>query len=673
MRKEMEVRRDLYSSDYESHMERNTDPVQGTCVWILEHAKFQAWLDEPGASLIWISADPGCGKSVLTKFLVHKYRQAFLQQANICYFFFKADNEEQCGGTKAMSALLHQLYTLQPSLTQIAMQQLLRPGQSVKSLSALWRIFIHSTEEPQARPTICFLDGLDECEEGSRRQLVSFISKYFGPSDEPESFKRDSRKKLKVLVTSRPENSIKIAFDRPQSMPQRGTADSNSDDEFPDHPRIQRFEMMRLRGEDETDAISRDITLVVKDAMRDLVNRQMPLGLLKNIEMELITRADRTFLWITLIIQLLKDRAEDGASRRELEAVLNSRSLYAVYSELLNSKPNYMKARKMLSIVLAAVRPLTVEELSIALAVQPDHQTFKQSTVPRRPSSTTFDNLECDLVYPFENHIKALCGHFVRVIHTKVYLVHQTAREFLLDQASIREFYDDTLTVPMDEEETLWSFEDDQPVEKGSSMQPYDDLAPASPTTGRNPSLPIWQHSVSLVDSNALLLEICVSYLYLLGKKSHCARLGLPSRESSPFLAYAASSWVDHFRKVRQKIPQADLPYYQSLCHPRFPGFQRWIEISRNQLLLGASDDEQQDYLVKSFGLERGDLGLDEEIGEATNAMNLGVGPDDMMSKFSSNPDAQMNRHFPVKAGETGFVSLDLEEAQKMFASKNTT
>src|SRR5271170_5002479 len=86
----------LYTSDYESHKNRIPNPTTGTCTWILSHGKYKHWEEGLYSNLLWISADPGCGKSVLMKFLIET--QATLATAkpkNICYFFFKDDNDEQ--------------------------------------------------------------------------------------------------------------------------------------------------------------------------------------------------------------------------------------------------------------------------------------------------------------------------------------------------------------------------------------------------------------------------------------------------------------------------------------------------------------------------------------------------------------------------------------------------
>ncbi|KAK5660882.1 hypothetical protein OQA88_12253 [Cercophora sp. LCS_1] len=686
------------TSDYEAHKARNPPAVLGTCIWILEHEKYQAWVQTSGPSLLWLSADPGCGKSVLASFLVDHYRSC-LSNTNICYFFFKADNAEQNDATFALSAALHQLYSHQPELIEVARKSLETEHRGkLGDISALWDIFVQSTESPLARPTICVFDGLDECDDGSRRQLTKAVSAYFAPSkamDNPNSEKRQQRwhksrtisgtqakelkpehaKKLKLLVTSRPENSIKVAFDKSAPASKRpregkgldaasersGKREAHSEKEEPS-PNADVI-MMRLRGEDETHVISSDIELVVKDAIYELADKGLDPDLLGDIEEELVTRADRTFLWVMLIMQLLKELAEEGASRREMDKVLNSRGIDAVYTQLLETRKDQPKARKMLSIILAATRPLTVDEMSIALAIRPDYQPFDKPQFGRRPSPLTFDKVEYDLVYPFENHIKSLCGNFVRIIRGKLYLVHQTAREYLLDEASIIEFHPPKKSLL----DRLWLYdeEDDDGGLWGSDEE--EDGKEAEEIKRPQSS---WHHSISHLNANGLLLEICVTYLHMLGKKSRCAVVGKPSRKTAAFLEYAANSWTAHFRAVSRKIDSTnDLRYYRDLCHPSFPGYKAWVSlIPYGQAIIqtgsAISADQQQDALVEMLRLEPGADRM-KRVFEREPVVKPG-------SVLSSNPGALSNFHFPVGILETGLIGLDLQEDGLTDASTRT-
>lgn len=58
--------------DYERQMKLNPTRVPGTCEWFCTHEKFKEWLSCKGSGLLLASADPGCGKSTLARYLVEE-------------------------------------------------------------------------------------------------------------------------------------------------------------------------------------------------------------------------------------------------------------------------------------------------------------------------------------------------------------------------------------------------------------------------------------------------------------------------------------------------------------------------------------------------------------------------------------------------------------------------
>jgi hypothetical protein len=70
---------------YETYKNRVEERLSGTCQWFLSHDHFQQWLEQD-SGLLMVSADPGCGKSVLAKYLIdHRLPRS----ATICFFFFQ--------------------------------------------------------------------------------------------------------------------------------------------------------------------------------------------------------------------------------------------------------------------------------------------------------------------------------------------------------------------------------------------------------------------------------------------------------------------------------------------------------------------------------------------------------------------------------------------------------
>lgn len=67
--KERDLFQDL-ASGYEDYKDFNPARVEGTCEWFLTDDRFRKWRNSNTSSILWISAGPGCGKSVLSRALV---------------------------------------------------------------------------------------------------------------------------------------------------------------------------------------------------------------------------------------------------------------------------------------------------------------------------------------------------------------------------------------------------------------------------------------------------------------------------------------------------------------------------------------------------------------------------------------------------------------------------
>ena len=221
---------------YEWYKDRVEDRVDGTCTWFLRHSHFQEWLSQD-SGLLLVSADPGCGKSVLAKYLID---HALPRSATICYFFFK--DQDQHTVRQALCALLHQLFTQKPVLIQHAMKQFDENGaELVNSTSSLWTILRDAVHDAQAGPVIIVLDALDECAESEVEDLVRNVESQTRSS-------QSSHGRLRYLLTSRPYHQIVSKFQRLLAK-------------FPD---------IWIPGEEESEAIGQEVSLVVKDRVERL-------------------------------------------------------------------------------------------------------------------------------------------------------------------------------------------------------------------------------------------------------------------------------------------------------------------------------------------------------------------------------------------------------------------
>ncbi|KAJ6004940.1 hypothetical protein N7540_012739 [Penicillium herquei] len=443
--------------DYAGHR------VDGTCEWFLKHTHFQRWLEQE-SGLLLVSADPGCGKSVLARYLIDTILP---QSSTICYFFF--NDQDQNTLRQALCALLHQLFSQKPSLIEHAMEYFKTDGpQLIKSTIRLWKILVNALKDSQVGPVIIVLDALDECVESEFENLMQNLKRSSLQSD---------LGKIKFLFTSRPYEQIINEF--------RGLLHASP--------------YIHISGEENSDKIGQEVSHFIQHQVKQLAEKKGLSEPVKNhLAKRLLRFTHRTYLWVYLVFDHLKATPFKKTSRG-IDTTISAlpANLNEAYDQILSKSKEPEMARRALSIILAATRPLTISEMNIALNIN--------GTI----------NCLCDLDLEgredFKERLRSICGLFVLIHHDKIYFLHRTAREFLLV---------DTVS----------------PVPNDSGLR-----------------LP-WQHSITSQSAHSVLAEICVIYLDLLNKDDSSQELKGKRREEDhlleleALLGYAAINWGMHAR-----------------------------------------------------------------------------------------------------------------------------
>ena len=160
--------------------------------------------------MLWVSADPGCGKSVLAKYLVNSVLPT-TESRTVCYFFFKDDFEDQRNVVSALCCILRQLFIQKRTLLSDAILDQFDIDEETftSSFNEVWDILINTAEDENAGEIICLLDAIDECENQGRSQLAQKLCQLYGT-------RRDFN--LKFLLTSRPYSGIRRDF-QPLNIP----------------------------------------------------------------------------------------------------------------------------------------------------------------------------------------------------------------------------------------------------------------------------------------------------------------------------------------------------------------------------------------------------------------------------------------------------------------------
>ncbi|KAF2818592.1 purine and uridine phosphorylase [Ophiobolus disseminans] len=374
---------------YEWFKDRIEERVQGTCNWLTDHENFKQWLKQDSGPLL-VSADPGCGKSVLAKYLIDSFLpgQALPRTVTICYFFFK--EQDQNTVRQALCALLHQLFSQKPNLIHHAIKEYENNGESlINAAQSLWTILRLVMQDPETGPVITILDALDECAEFD--DLMRNLEAHFRTNQLSCGY-------WKCLLTSRPYRQIVSKF---QGL-------------LADFPRI------HIPGEESSETISHEIHRVIEYKVNQLAEKKELSDQVKNhIADQFLKIPHRTYLWVYLVF----DNLESEDFKQTLKGVDSTistlpRSINEAYNRILSKSKEDKIVRKALSIILAAERPLTISEMNVAMNIE--------------STSRSIDDLDLEEEPRFRSRLRSLCGLFVSIYHDRVYFLHQTAREFLL-------------------------------------------------------------------------------------------------------------------------------------------------------------------------------------------------------------------------------------------------
>jgi ankyrin repeat protein len=381
---------------------------------------------------------------------------------SIVYFFFKK-NDEQNNLATALCAVLHQLFSLQPQLLQHALPFWERNKEKLQYEEGdLWRIFKAAMSDPTLRNTICVFDALDECRDQDQNLL---IEKFYEFHNQCPPIKGNW---LKFLVTSRPYDNIQDCFRLVTEC----------------------FPQIHLRGEEENDQIHKEINLFIKVEVNKLGKE---LGLHSDTEerlkKELYKMKNRTYLWLYLAIDDIRETWKNSLRPNCDTIPPLPKNVPEAYERILDRVPAGQKSKveTILRIIVGARRPLTVQEMAMALgiAMTPGAETAMDAGL----------NLE-----GLDRKIRHLCGLFVFIKESKIYLIHQTARDFLINR--------------------------------------------------HNGSGNIHWH-LEQRETDVQMTQICVKYLLMNDLISNDAE------SVRSLLDYSAEHWADHFREVL--FPEAEL------------------------------------------------------------------------------------------------------------------
>lgn len=404
---------DAAACPYLDRMMANPQRVHGTCDWFQNHQSFREWVRIPDGGLLLLTADPGCGKSVLSRTLVQEILPHELPEASILYFFFK-DSPDQRSLSTALCALTHQLLSANPELVDNVREMVASQGAALTSKErTLWLIFAKLVTSLRRQPgdiprdVICVLDALDECQRHDRELLVEHIYDLLERNPDVQISRKKKRLgRICFVVTTRGYPDIVKLFSEYSTS------------------------YIRLAGEskDEIDQIQVEIAKVAEYKLEQLASRRKFTDKQRAQILQSLTLKggeQRTYLWVKLVFDVLDTNLRNYslAWKRLISEV--PQTVYDAYERLLSRVTDFERGRVvlLLHMMVAAYRPLPVSTAALLL----NAREFFDDGIPQ-----VSDDIEWETNEDFKTWVLGACGIFVTIYDDQLFFLHQTAKEFLV-------------------------------------------------------------------------------------------------------------------------------------------------------------------------------------------------------------------------------------------------
>lgn len=351
----------------------------GTCKWILSQELFIRWSSgSPNKSpILWISGQPGWGKSVLAGFVVNQLQDAGHM---VHSYFFQFGHPRKSTFEDCVRSLVYQIAMGNDNCRK-ALLKMQAEGLKLEGMEGrmLWRKLAASgvLRGIQGRQ-YCVIDGLDEC--GQPSAVLEMLA---------QILEEESTASFCLLLVGRDVPNVSSGFCRLRS-------------EIYQHLVLQQSQT------------SAALTQFVSDRIQSIpaINKLQR----SDVIAEVVDRSQGSFLWADLVLQELS-RCH---GRNEIFKTLENTpaGMETVYNRILDTiaqnEPSIQLARAILTWTICAARPLTVRELERALEIE---------------FETTFPN--------FSESITTLCGQLIAVDQVgRIRLQHETAKTYLLNQES---------------------------------------------------------------------------------------------------------------------------------------------------------------------------------------------------------------------------------------------
>ncbi|KAF4962744.1 hypothetical protein FSARC_9192 [Fusarium sarcochroum] len=318
----------------------------GTSTWMNNHDLYQTWLHSNPSSVMWLKGNLGSGKTVTMASVVAQLASSPLSlREKVSFFFCRAENPKTLLASTLLGSIAAQVLqspALESALTSFLVDTEISPnicariddcvGILLKATPSDWRGFL-------------ILDGIDECSLEEAGEICIQLQRLL------------QSRRVRVLISSRP------------TSPCYWSAISI----------LKVSATLNMESVDRANDIRAYFTAEVARWNRI---RQLPSGLARLAEEQLLAGCQGMFLWLSLQVEdICPKHTRDLRPDAEILMILENlpKSLPEAFDRALTRIQDETFGSKILKLVAAAERNLTADELRVAANVKPGDRVWHAS------------------------------------------------------------------------------------------------------------------------------------------------------------------------------------------------------------------------------------------------------------------------------------------------------
>ncbi|KAL6863492.1 hypothetical protein ACO1O0_003747 [Amphichorda felina] len=402
----------LYATDFNARPRTIQDPDSSTCHWLEEDEHYAKWASSDESSLLLIQGKPGSGKSTLAKSIVKAVRDSkYFEEPLVAFFFYSyRGGQRETSHTIMLQSILYQLLSQEPDFFP-AFREQYRAQRRAGSGTVRWvlrdliEIFVTLSRIKRDGRIVVLLDAMDESDDHELPLILRSMA---------SNCSTKSQSVFKGVMTTRPLPRKAAGLDLDK------LTDFSLVMENKNRADIEKFVDQEV-GQILEDAMSteEDVDSTVFDGIKDYIKEH----------------AEGVFLWVDLVLREFKSLSEEGFSKSQLDQLktMLPPKLTDVYRQiterLAKNRPNeILQGRKLLELAAFSLQRLRLEEIGDAMII-PSYPEAEQFI----PSIQILD----DRVRFLTRRIRMVCGDLLEIRRPFVQLVHESVRDFLLNEDQI--------------------------------------------------------------------------------------------------------------------------------------------------------------------------------------------------------------------------------------------